>query len=198
MISGSSVINLIKLKSAIAFTGFLLSMVLVTSCENDLRDVEKISNQKLAIPVDKSLGVTIIYSDSAVVKAKMTAPELNNYKTANPYYEMPKGVTIIFFDENQKESSRVVSDYAIRRENEKQVELRKNVVVTNVKGDIFKSEELIWDEGKQRFYSNQLVNIIKPDGTNIFGSGFQSDQNFDKPVIERAYGNLATGNRLTF
>jgi LPS export ABC transporter protein LptC len=186
------------LKFLLLFAGFLLCISLV-SCENDLKDVERISAKTVSVPVDKSYGVTVIYSDSAVVKAKFTAKEMFHYKTVtNPYYEMPKGITIIFFDENQKESSRVVSDYAIRRENEKQVELRKNVVVTNVKGDVFKSEELIWDEAKQRFYSNQLVNIIKPDGTNIFGSGFRSDQSFNNPEIDRAYGNLATGNRFTY
>ncbi|WP_256012698.1 LPS export ABC transporter periplasmic protein LptC [Desertivirga xinjiangensis] len=176
----------------------LLTSMLVASCENDLRDVEKVSSKKQDVPVDKSYGVTIIYSDSAKVKGKLLTPELLQFHTANPYYEFPKGITIIFFDENLNESSRVVSDYAVRREHEKQVELRKNVVVTNVKGDVFKSEELIWDEVKQQFFSNQLVNIIKPDGTNIFGSGFRSDQNFDKPIIERAYGNLATGNQLGF
>ena len=169
------------------------------SCENDLKDVERVSAKKISVPVDVSYGVTVIYSDSAKVKARMTTKELHHYKAiTNPYYEMPKGVTIIFYDENQQESSRVVSDYAVRRENEKQVELRKNVVVTNVKGDVFKSEELIWDEAKQRFYSNQLVNIVKPDGTNIFGSGFRSDQNFNNPEIDRAYGDFATGNRFSY
>lgn len=111
---------------------------------------------------------------------------------------MPKGLTIIFYDERQEESSRVVADYGIRYETEQRVELRKNVVVTNVKGDTFKSEELIWDERKRMFYSNQLVNIIKQDGTNIFGSGFRSDQNFDNPVIDKAYGNLMTGDKLNY
>lgn len=176
----------------------LLTVSFFSSCENDLKDVEKISAKKLSVPVDRSTGVTVIYSDSAVVKARLTSPLVYQYKTAEPYIEMPKGVTIVFFDENLKESSRVVADYAIRRETQKQVELRKNVVVTNSKGDVFKSEELIWDENKGMFYSNQLVNIIKPDGTNIFGSGFRSDENFDRPVIERAYGNLSTGGRLDY
>lgn len=172
--------------------------MLTSSCENDLRDVENIAAQKQMVPVDKSYGVTIIRSDSAVVQAKMITPELHHYKTVNPYYELPKGVTIILYDKDLKESARAVSDYAITKNNDKLIELRRNVVVTSAKGDVFKSEELIWDQTKQQFYSNQLVNIIKPDGTNIFGSGFRSDQNFEKPVIERAYGNLAPGNHLTF
>ncbi|WP_207533794.1 LPS export ABC transporter periplasmic protein LptC [Desertivirga arenae] len=177
------------------FIACIFSLLLLSACENDLKDVERIASNKTSVPVDKSSGVTIIYSDSAVVKGKLITPELNNY-TEQKRYEMPKGLTIIFYDDKQEESSRVVADYGIRYETEKRVELRKNVVVTNVKGDVFKSEELIWDESKRMFYSNQLVNIIKQDGTNIKGSGFRSDENFDNPIIDRAYGDIMTGDKL--
>jgi len=187
------------LKSLTFLTG-ILSLFILASCENDLKDVERISANKVSVPVDKSTDVTIIYSDSAVVKGKLTTPLLNQYKKQGSvdHTEMPKGLTIIFYDKNQNETSRVVADYGIRYENQKRVELRKNVVVTNQKGDVFKSEELIWDENKQMFYSNQLVNIIKQDGTNIYGAGFRSDENFNNPVIDKAYGNLMTGDKLNY
>lgn len=168
----------------------------MASCENDLRDIEKISSKKTEVQVDKSYGVEIIFSDSAKVKGKLITPELHMYKTANPYQDMPKGVTVIFFDENQKETQRITADQGIRRENEKVIELRKNVVVTTIKGDVFKSEELFYDENKQIFYSNLLVNITKLDGTNIYGTKFQSDQNFINPVIDQATGNIPTGGKL--
>ena len=81
----------------------VMASLALVSCENDLKDVEKISSKSLAVPVDKSYGVTIIYSDSAKVKAKLLAPELDYYRTTSPYYEMPKGLTIIFLDEKQQE-----------------------------------------------------------------------------------------------
>lgn len=58
--------------------------------------MEKISAKKLIVPVDKSTGVEIIYSDSAHVKAKLITPELLSFKTEKPYIEMRKGVTVIF------------------------------------------------------------------------------------------------------
>lgn len=176
---------------------FALGCLLFISCENDLKEIEKIS-AKTKVSADTSKGVEIILSDSAVVKGKLLAPLLLYYNTSNPYNEMPKGLTVIFYDEFQKESSRITADHGIRRENEHLVELRKNVVVTTQKGDTFKSEELFWDETKKVFYSNQLVNITKPDGTSITGTQFRSDQNFDNPVINNATGSLATGNKLTY
>lgn len=194
MINGSNAINSIKTLKTRFFFG-LTGLLFFASCENDLKDVERIAANKVSVPVDKSTDVTAIYSDSAVVKGKLLTPLLNQYKTKN-YSEMPKGLTLIFYDENLVESTRITADYGIRYENEKRVELRKNVVVTTSKGDIFKSEELNWDESKHQVYSNQLVNVIKNDGTNILGSSFRSDENFNNPIIENAHGDFATGNRF--
>lgn len=168
---------------------FSIGIVLQFACENNLREVEKISAKKLIVPVDKSTGVEIIYSDSAHVKAKLITPELLNFKTEKPYIEMRKGVTVIFFDQNQQESSRVRSDYAIRRERENRVELRRNVVVTTIKGETFKSDELIWDETKKRFFSNKLVSITSKDNV-LHGTSFWANEDFSYYEIVQSTGDL--------
>jgi LPS export ABC transporter protein LptC len=184
-------------KLGIFFLCTLISFFIV-SCENDLKEIEKISSKSTDIPVDTSRIVEVIFSDSATVKGKLVTPLLLHHKTPKPYDEMPNGLLVIFFDENQKETNRIVADNGIRRESEKLIELRKNVVVTTQKGDVFKSEELFWDETKKIFYSNQTVNITKPDGTSITGTQFKSDQTFERPIISNATGSLATGNKLTY
>ena len=176
---------------------FTLLLALFSACENDLKDVEQISAKKLIVPVDKTTGVTVIYSDSAVVKAKMITPEYLHYKTDKPYIEMKKGVTLIFYDAEQQETSRVKSDYAIRRENEKLVELKRNVVATNNKGQTFKSEELIWDETKGRFFSNRLVSITS-QGNTLFGTNFWSNQDFSYYEINQATGDLSLTDKQGF
>ena len=143
----------------ISYCLLLLAKIFIcTGCVNNLRDVERISSDQSTQLVDISTGVEIIYSDSAIVKAKITAPQLLHFKTAKPYDEMKKGVKAIFFDEHQQETSNIVADYAIRREGENIIELRKNVIATNKEGKIFKSDELIWDNNRHRFYSNKLMN----------------------------------------
>jgi len=176
---------------------FLVCISFISGCENDLKDVEQISAKKLTVPVDKTIGVTVIYSDSSVVKAKMITPEYLHYKTEKPYIEMKKGVVVIFYDANQQETSRVKSDYAIRRENEKVVELQKNVVATNNKGQTFKSEELIWDEAKGRFFSNRLVSITS-QGNTLFGTNFWSNQDFSYYEINQATGDLSLTEKQGF
>lgn len=168
---------------------FYIGIVLQFACENDLKDVEQISAKKTAIAVDKSIGVEIIYSDSALVRAKLITPELLSFKTDKPYVEMRKGVTVIFYGPNQQETSRIKSDYAIRRENENIVELKKNVVATNIKGETFKSDELIWDETKKRFYSNRLVTITSRENV-LYGTSFWSNEDFSYYEIVQSTGDL--------
>lgn len=164
-------------------------LLLAVACENDLKDVEKISSRRTAVAVDMSTGVEIIYSDSAQVKAKLIAPEVLYYRTANPYQELNKGVTVIIYDEDQQETSRITSDKAVRRENEGIVELRENVVVTNRKGETFKSEELIWNEKARRFFSNKTVAITTANQT-IYGTNFTAPEDFSYYEISQASGNF--------
>jgi LPS export ABC transporter protein LptC len=171
------------------FTCLVLAMAFLQGCENDLSEVEKISSKSMSVPTDRSTGVEVTYSDSAQVKARLLTPELIHFKTEKPYYEMKKGVTILFYDQFQKQSSKVTADYALRRETEKIVELRKNVVATSQDGKVFKSEELIWDENTRRFYSNQTVSIVSPTQT-IYGTGFWANESFTYYEINQGTGNV--------
>jgi LPS export ABC transporter protein LptC len=162
----------------------------LVSCENDLRDVERVSSKAVSIPVDRSQEVEIILSDSAIVKGKMLAPVLNHFKTKKPYFEMPKGVTLILLDTTGKEKSRVTSDYGIYYEQTKQAVLRKNVVAVSKEGSkTFKSEELIYDETLKKFSSSELVSIVTPSQT-IYGTSFWADESFNRYEIIQSNGNF--------
>lgn len=173
----------------------LLFFVIVAAigCQNSLKDVERISSRKLATQTDVSTGVEIIYSDSAVVKAKIITPELIHHKTNQPYYEMKKGMKVIFFDQQQQETSNIISDYALRREHEDIIEFRKNVVATRQDGKVFKSDELFWNAKLRRFYSTKLVTIITPNQT-IYGTEFWANEAFYYE-IKQSTGNFDVSDK---
>src|SRR5690606_33032360 len=97
------------------------------------------------------------YSDSARVKAELTAPELREYPDSIAMYEFQKGVLIRFFDEEGKESQRIRSEYAIQKINEGLTEFRKNVVVNMVDVSIIKTEELYFDEKINIYYNTDSI-----------------------------------------
>ena len=165
--------NILRLAACISFVAIGL-----TACETDLKEVDRIAAIQAEEPVDISQNVTVIYSDSAKVKAKMTAPEMRRYNVENPYYEFQKGVTIIFFDENGKETQRITSDYAIQKETEELTEFRRNVVITRIDGAVIKTEEVIHDQKANTFYNHVPIAFYSKDN-NFMAESFRSDGNFE-------------------
>jgi len=158
-----------------------LGATLFWACENDLRDVEKIANIQQEENVNVSKDVTVTYSDSAVVKAELTAPELREYPDSIGFYEFKKGTLIRFFDEKGVESQRIKSDYASQKPKEGLTEFRRNVVVTMANGSIIKSEELFFDEKKNIYYNTVPITFDLKDGRGSFqATSFVSDTDFKK------------------
>ena len=168
---------------------FMWGMLLLGACETDLKEVDRIAAIQAEEPVDISLGVTVVYSDSALVKARMTAPEMRHYNVEEPYYEFQKGVTIIFYDENREETQRITSDYAIQKEAEELIEFRQNVVITRIDGSVIKTEELIHDQKAGTFFNDVPIEAYFKDGRgNFMGTSFTSDANFENIVVQNATG----------
>ncbi|WP_316832370.1 hypothetical protein [Pedobacter aquatilis] len=157
-----------------------------------MKKASAVSSQKSAITRDRTIGVEIIYSDSARVKAKGNAPIMDKVTNANgtTYQEMIKGVKIDFFNVNQPGviDGTLICDYAVRKEWEQKTFFRKNVIVKNAKGDTFSSEELIWDEAKKLFYSTQNVTVKSIDGNILNGVDFKAPQDFSTYEINTATG----------
>jgi LPS export ABC transporter protein LptC len=177
-----------KQVSALFLPALLLGMLLLGACENDLKKIKEISAKIVSQPIDTTRGVEVIYSDSAIVKGKMITPLLIHYDVAKPYYTMPKGVKVIFYDKFQKEIGNIVSDSAAQREKEHITEFYKNVVATNIKGETYKSDQLIWDQDKKILYSNKPVQITTVGGDIMNGVDFKSDDKLEHPVMRQSTG----------
>jgi LPS export ABC transporter protein LptC len=171
----------------------LITALLLPACENDLKQVKQISQQEANNKVDSSKIVEVIYSDSAHVKARVLTKLMLHYNITNDeHYVMPKGVTIYFYDNQQNISSTVVGDSSITKKDNKVIEMHGNVVVSNAKGDVFKSNELIWDQLKKIMYSNQHWQLNKTDGTMLNGMHFKSDETFTNKTGDNGNGVIVT------
>ncbi|NCD70433.1 LPS export ABC transporter periplasmic protein LptC [Mucilaginibacter agri] len=175
----------------------MLATTLLCACENDLKKIQEISAKETSAPVQRTTGVDVIYSDSAKVKIHMEAPLLMQYTTKNPYDEMPKGVKISFLDSNAVTTSTITSEYGVRRINEKLIELDKNVVATNEKGDVFRSDQLIWDQTTRKVTSKKPVSITSTDGSVIYGSTLTTNEKFDPWDITQTTGKFNVKQNIT-
>lgn len=195
-------------------TGIFLPALFITmllqACENDINKVRAISALEASTPVDSTIGVDVIYSDSAKVRSHVTAPLMLHHTSQQAtlmYYEMPKGVKIIFYDDklNQKVANydpdkhivaTVTSDYAVTSNNDKLIELRNNVVVKNTAGDVFTTQQLFYDANKKIVYSDKPCQLNKVDGTALNGTGFISNETFTDYRFKQGNGTIVTNGKL--
>ena len=180
----------LKQVSSLLLPALLFGMLLLVSCENDLNKIKEISAKYVSQPIDTTKGVEIIYSDSAIVKGKMITPLMihYSYNAALPYYIMPRGVKVISYDQYAHESGTIVSDSAVYHENEKLFEFYHHVVYTTDRGDTFKSEELIYNQGEKTMHSSKPVQIILVTGDVLNGINFKSDDKLLRPVMDQGTG----------
>jgi len=162
---------------------------ILTGCETDIEKVKLVTG-KDNFPVESTKDAEILYSDSARVKVKLTANQLNRYSGKKSYLELPNGVNLLFYDEDMTVSSELTADYAISYENEGIMEARGNVVLINELGERLDTEHLIWDQKKEIIYSNEFVKITTKDEV-LMGYGFESNQNFTKFKIKNIQGTIA-------
>ena len=161
---------------------------LFISCENDIETVNLISSLDKD-PVESGKNVEITYSDSAKIKLKLFANQMDKYIGDKQHVELPKGVKIEFYNDSMHITSRLTANYAIRYENQKKMEAKRDVVVTNDKGERLNTEHLIWDEEKKTIYTNAPVRVTTLKEI-IFGDGLESNQDFSKYKIKNINGTI--------
>lgn len=163
---------------------------LFLSCENNTKTNTDISKSEAQVEVAKE--VEILYSDSAVVRIKISSKELRSHlDRENPYDEFPEGVRLDFFDNTQQPSSILTGKYALRYPLKNQVILRDSCVWQSISNnEKLESFELIWDENLKKVYSNKLVIITTPT-EKIWGYGFETNQDFTRWKINKPQGRLA-------
>lgn len=176
-----------------------MSMTMLFSCENDISKI-KVSNAE-ELPIIQSNGIQTVYSDSAVVRLKITGPELKEFAETDDkeaYIEFPKGLKATFYNQSGRIESSLEAEYAIFWKKVKQFEARTNVVVKNFseKQELF-TEQLFWDQDEEKIWSDKFVKIITENGPTYGEEGFESDQNFAKFRIKKSRGQMTVEDKDT-
>ncbi len=155
----------------------------------------KQKSEKIAAVVDRSkmprlhaLDITTVISDSGITRYRISAPQWDVYDRASaPYWEFPVGIHFERFDENLKIDANIHSKYARFNENEQVWELRGNVRMTNISGELFETEHLFWNQREERIYSDTIVKITQTKRI-INAVGFESNQQMTKYLFKETRG----------
>ncbi|MCO5937279.1 LPS export ABC transporter periplasmic protein LptC [Mucilaginibacter sp. RB4R14] len=176
-----------RLKQLSIYLPAVFIALLLSACENDLNKVKAIAAADATKPIQRTTGVDMILSDSGFVKAQLTAPLLIQYDTKkDPYSVMPKGVKVVLYNRALKEDINIIADTGYYYKEKDLIIFHKNVVATRNDGIVYRSEELIWDKNKKQTYSNKNVLMTKPNGEQMTGTSFVSDDKFLNPKFQNS------------
>ncbi len=161
-----------------------------TSCTHDV--VQASNSRRIDSMVTREYAekVTIEYSDSGFLKARIFSPLLVAVKQpTQPYMELNKGLKVDFYERDGKIQSYLTAEYGISYPDEKQIIVRNNVEILNVKGEMLNTEELKWDQKNRKIVTDKFVKITTPDQI-ITGKGLESDEAFSEWEILNVSGTI--------
>ena len=166
------------LKFKYRFVLFLVFLILF-SCKNDLEEIKALTNQK-ELPDVTVENLRSQYSINGHTQIVLSTPLAYRYTNPKKEYSVfPKGITLTFYDKHMNIHSSLRADYGIYYEKKNFAKAKGNVILTNVKGSILKTEELFLNEKTEKIYSVKPVNIVDKSGFEITGEGgFESNLDF--------------------
>ncbi len=174
-----------------AFTIVCIQACFISSCSDYAKEnVAKMMKSDTLIYTQEAEKVTINYTDSGQLKARITAPKLIGYKAeGNDIIKMPKGIVGNFYNDSGEVESYLTAEYGISYQSKKITEVTRNVQVMNTKGERLNTEKLIWDQKKQLIYTDKFVRITTKDEV-LTGEGMESKQDFSNWHILKPRGKI--------
>lgn len=164
----------------------------LAGCETaQKREHQVFTSDDTAVEVGRE--VEILYSDSAIVRVRVTAPVLHNHtERENPRQEFVEGLKVEFFGPTQRVRSTLTAKQASRFNEKGLIVARDSVVLTTDQQERLETEELTWDERKELVYTEKFVKITKP-GEVIYGFGLEANQDFTYWKIKVPKGRIKAG-----
>lgn len=170
--------------------GILFLMFLSIACSSKKNEdfVPKFKDRS-KVPGMYTDSVTTLISDSGRIRYRVITEVWEIFdKVDKPYWYFPKKVYFEKFNDSLKTESYVQCDTGRYFYSQKLWELKKNVKLINLKGEMFETSLLYWDQNEQRIYTDSFLRIEQEDKI-LTGYGFESNQTmtkyrFKKPTVQ--------------
>jgi LPS export ABC transporter protein LptC len=165
------------------FPGLFISVTLFCCSKTELKEPLEYTG-----PLSEAENLEMFYSEKGIVKVKMMAPLLYEYK--NEDRECPKGIYMEFFDEFGKLESTLKADHAYYFKEQDQWRGRGDVVVKNVKkNEQLNTEELFWKRADKKIFTDKFVTIRQQEDV-LYGEGLDAKEDMSDYTIRNPSGEI--------
>lgn len=134
-------------------------------------------------------GIEMLYSSEANVRARLVAPSLVRVAEKKPFIEFDKGLTVFFYDDSLRQSSKLTADYGRIDEHSNNMVVRNNVEVVNTKNETLQTEELLWNNQTRRITTDKFVKI-KTQKEILYGDGLDANEDMTYYKIKKIRGTI--------
>lgn len=173
--TNSSYAHIIKAITRILIPGVLFCAV--AGCKNDPEQI-KLLTGKGRLHEDRAEDITGIYSKNGKITARLFAHEyIKNEMAKPPYTDLNKDIKVQFFNDSGELEHVLTADSCRYYELQGNILVWGNVQIVSTKGEQLNTEELIWNQSIQKFFTEKPVKITT--GTEVlYGRGMEANQDF--------------------
>jgi len=165
---------------------FILSVAFY-SCSNDPKALKEFIQPENNIPIEKIESARILHTENGVLKVEIIAKTINRFKEVQPQLLFSNGIEVIFYADSARITSVLKANNASVNEVDNIMIASESVVLTSSDGKRLETDELIWDENKNKVYTDEKVFVITSKEV-IEGKGFTSNPDFTEYSISKIHG----------
>ena len=161
----------------------------IAACKNDPEQIRLLTG-KSRLHEDRAEGITAIYSKNGKVKARLFAKEyVKNEMAQPPYTDLNKDIRVEFFDDSGALAHVLTADSCRYYDVQGNILVWGNVQILSTRGEQLNTEELIWNQGIQKFFTEKPVKITTGNEV-LYGNGMEANQDFTWYQIMNPTGSV--------
>ena len=167
---------------------FLFFLVVLFSCTNDPKLVQEFVSDKQQ-PIEQIKGAELLHTENGKVKVRLVASRIERFQDIQPALIFPAHLEVYFYNDSSQLQSTLMADYASIDEEKKIMLAQNNIILISSEDKKLETDELIWDEKKNKIYTDKKVKITTGKEV-IYGEGFTSTPDFKQYSITKIHGTF--------
>lgn len=175
-------------KTVLIFIILLGAAVAFSSCDSNLKDVQKINISEFS-PSGDADSITLKYTDSGRIKAILVASKMLDFATVKyPFTEFPKGINVTLYDQKAKRTF-IQSDYAVQFKGTDLIDLQGNVKISTEDNQVLETQQLYYDQKNAWFFTEGKFKFSAPKGIST-GEGIDFNKDFTIMNTQKFSGEI--------
>jgi LPS export ABC transporter protein LptC len=167
----------------------LLPLVFLTGCEEKTKPAVT-ALPSADIPSQESWNSTVVFSDSARIRAKLWSAHISAYD-AERMTVLEESLRVDFYNDQAVHTSLLTARRGKVNDQTHDLEAYEHVVVVSDSGTTLRTERLFWNNQTRKIHTDAFVDIQSPR-EHIMGHGMESDQGLKNYRISKVSGQALT------